>query len=103
MSKNKRIIAKIIDGNTIVMTIDQNLISAEFGALDRGSLTTVADWGIYVNRGSLTFIDNTGFFNNSTVNSPEIANYIVKFYLAYRDQENLIAAFKVQSVSDFND
>lgn len=99
MQKNKRITAKIMDGNTIVMTIDQNLVSVEFGALDRGSLTGVADWGIYVNRGSLSFIDNSGFFNNQTINSPKIVHYIVKFYLSYGSQEYLIATFKIASAS----
>lgn len=103
MIGNKRLIAKIMDGDTVVMTIDQNLLSVEFGALDRGSLTSVTDWGIYVNRGSLSFVDNSGLFNNDTVNNAELLGYTVKFYLAYRDQENLIATFKVQSVSDFNE
>lgn len=103
MLHNKRIVVEISKADELIMTIDENMLSCEFGALDRGNITDVADWGIYVNRGSLTFIDNTGFFNNSTVNSPEIVGYIVKFYLAYRDQENLIATFKVQSVSDFNE
>lgn len=99
MGGNKRLIAKIMYGDTLVMTIDQNLISAEFGALDRGSLTSVAEWGIYVNRGSLSFVDNSGFFNNDTTNNAELFGYTIKFYLANRTSETLIATFKIESAS----
>lgn len=101
--KNKRLIAKIMDGNTVVMTIDQNLSFAEFSALDRGSLTTVADWGIYVNRGSFSFIDNTGFFNNETINTVDILGYVVKFYLAHKGLETLIGTFNIASASMNNE
>lgn len=99
MSKNKRLIAKIMDGNTVVMTVDQNLLSAEFGALDRGSLTDVTDCGIYVNRGLLSFVDNTGFFNNQSVNSPTILGLIVKFYLVDRNSEHIIGTFNILSAT----
>lgn len=90
----KRLIAEIIQNDEVMMTIDDNLLSAEFGALDRGSLTDVVDWGIYVNRGSLSFIDNSGYFNNSNVNSPEIKNAKIRFYLTKNTTE-LIATFGV--------
>ena len=101
MKKNKRLIAKIFNGEEVVMTIDRNMLYCEFGALDRGNLTDVVNWGIYANRGSISFIDNTGYFNNQNVNSSQINNYIVKFYLA-KNQETLIATFKVDTV-DFDD
>lgn len=97
--KNKRLIAKIMDGDAAVMTIDNNLLSAEFTSLDRGSLTSVADWGIYVNRGSLSFVDGEGFFNNQTVNNASLLGYTVKFFLSYESSENLIATFKIASAS----
>ncbi len=105
MKKNKRLIAKIFNGEEVVMTIDRNMLSCEFGALDRGNLTDVVNWGIYANRGSISFIDNIGYFNSQNVNSTDIKKCIVKFYLAKnlaKNQETLIATFKVDTV-DFDD
>lgn len=101
MKKNKRLIAKIFNGDEVVMTIDRNMLSCEFGALDRGNLTDVVNWGIYANRGSISFIDNIGYFNNKNVNSTDIKKCLVKFYLA-KNQETLIATFKIDNV-DFDD
>ena len=98
---NKRLIAEIINGEEVVMTIDDNMLSCEFGALDRGNITDVVNWGIYANRGSISFIDNVGYFNNQIVNSSEIKNYKVKFYLM-KNQKFLIANFKIDSV-DFEE
>ena len=102
MSKNKRLIAKIVDGENVIMTIDQNLLSVEFGALDRGNLTDVLDWGIYANRGSISFIDNVGYFNNENINSKKIKSFTAKIYLKNRYHESLIAKFGIESV-DFVD
>lgn len=101
MQKNKRLIAKIFNGEDVLMTIDKNMLSCEFGALDRGNITDVANWGIYANRGSISFIDNVGYFNQQNVNSSTLKNFIVKFYLA-KNQEKLISTFKVDTV-DFDD
>lgn len=97
MTNNKRLIAKIMDGDTVVMTADQNLLSVEFGALDRGGLTDVVDWGIFVNRGSFSFIDTKGFFNDETINTVGFLGYTVKFYLVDRNSQYLIATFSVKS------
>lgn len=100
MSLNKRLVAEIIDSKSVlIMVVDQNIISAEFTALDRGSLTNVAEWGIYVNRGSISFIDRTGFFDNQTVNKAGLLGYTVKFYLAEENSQYIIGTFKVQSAS----
>lgn len=101
MKKNKRLIAKIFNGDKVVMTIDRNMLSCEFGALDRGNLTDVVNWGIYANRGSISFIDNIGYFNSQNVHSSNFKKYIVKFYLA-KNQETLIATFKVDTF-EFDD
>ena len=97
MKKNKRLVAKIFDGENEIMTVDGNLLSAEFGALDRGNLTDIVEWGIYANKGSLSFVDNSGFFNTSNVNSTELKKSTVKFYLA---GETIvpISTFKIDSV-----
>lgn len=101
MKNNKRLIFEILlrDGN--VITVDDNLIRAEFGALDRGSLTDVVDFGIYANRGSFSFIDRDGFFNNQNVNSVDIKRATVKIYLAKKER-HLIATFDIDECS-FND
>ena len=57
MATNKRLIAKLKDGDNVIMTIDSNMLSCEFGALDRGNLTDIVNWGIYANRGSVSFVD----------------------------------------------
>ena len=101
MQNNKRLIAKIFNGEEVVMTIDRNMLSCEFGALDRGNLTDVVNWGIYANRGSISFIDNIGYFNNKNVNSPEIKRYKVRFYLT-KDNQTLISTFNIEDV-DFDE
>lgn len=98
MSNNKRLIAKILNGENVVMKIDDNMLSCEFGALDRGNITDVLNWGIYANRGSISFIDNVGFFNNQNVNSTEIKNYTVEFYLM-KNQESLISKFLIDDIN----
>lgn len=102
MPNNKRLIAEIINGEEIIMTIDDNMLSCEFGALDRGNLTDVVNWGIYANRGSISFIDNVGYFNNQNVNSTEINSYILCFYLVDKIKKTLISTFKIEN-ADYND
>lgn len=102
MQKHKRLIAKIFNGEEVVMTIDRNMLSCEFGALDRGNLTDVVNWGIYVNRGSISFIDNIGYFNNQNVNSEEIKSYNLVFYLVDKTKETIIATFNIEDV-DFDE
>ncbi len=103
MKNNKRLIAKIMNGDSVVMTLDKNLLSAEFGALDRGNLTDVTNWGIYANRGSISFIDKTGFFNNKNIHSAELLGYKVKFYLYYNNKETLISTFNIEDASLIED
>lgn len=97
MKKNKRLIAKIFDGENEILTVDENLLSAELGALDRGNLTDVVDWGIYANKGSLSFVDSSGLFNASNVNSSKVKNATVKFYLA-RETSLPVSTFKIENV-----
>lgn len=101
MSSNKRLIAEILSNGKVIMTIDKNLLDAEFGALDRGNISDVVDWGIYANRGSISFIDNIGYFNNDSANSTKLKNHIVRFYLK-RTEETPIATFYVDSI-DFDE
>lgn len=93
--KNKRLIAEIVNKENALITIDGNMLNCEFSSLDRGNITNVLDWGIYANRGSISFIDTIGYFNN--INYNEIKTYIVKFYLA-KNQKIQIATFNIQNV-----
>lgn len=102
MQNNKRLIAKIFNGEEVIMKIDRNMLSCEFGALDRGNLTDVVNWGIYANRGSISFIDNIGYFNNQNVNSEEIKSYNLVFYLVDKTKETIIATFNIEDV-DFDE
>lgn len=95
---NKRLIAEIINGEEVIMTIDDNMLSCEFGSLDRGNITDVVDWGIYANRGSISFIDNIGYFNNQNINSTETKKYKVNFYLA-KTSRSKIAVFNIENLT----
>lgn len=101
MLYNKRIVVEISTTNRLIMTIDENMLSCEFGALDRGNITDVIDWGIYANRGSVSFIDNIGYFINKNINSAETANYTARFYLC-KNEKQLIATFDVEGIN-FNE
>ena len=60
MSFKKRIIAEISISepeSSKIYTIDNNLINAEFEDLSCGNSSNLIDFGIYANRGSLTFVD----------------------------------------------
>lgn len=98
MKKRKRLIAEIVIDEQTTITVDGNKMSAEFGALDRGSLTDVVDWGIYANRGSISFIDKQGYFNNTNVNQFRLKGAKVVFYLA-KDEKTKIATFIVDDAS----
>lgn len=98
---NKRIIVEISKADELIMTIDENMLSCEFGALDRGNITDVADWGIYANRGSVSFIDKNGYFNNSNINSLELKGAKASIYLVKNDKV-LISTLYVDDV-EYND
>lgn len=101
MLHNKRIVVKISKSYAVIMTIDENMLSCEFGALDRGNITDVADWGIYANRGSVSFIDKDGYFNNSNIHSLELKGAKASIYLVKND-EDLISTLYVDDV-EYND
>lgn len=101
MLYNKRIVVEISKADELIMTIDENMLSCEFGALDRGNITDVTDWGIYANRGSVSFIDKIGYFNNSNINSLELKGAKASIYLVKNDKV-LISTLYVDYV-EYND
>ena len=61
----KKLTAKIVDGDlNILVDIDKNALSIEYGSLDRGDLSEFANYGIYENTGKIVFFDNDGSFKN---------------------------------------
>lgn len=96
MLTNKRLIAEIINGEEVIITIDSNMLSCEFGALDRGNLTDIVNWGIYANRGSISFIDNVGYINNQNINTPGLSKKKVRFYIVNKIGKNLISTFDIE-------
>ena len=101
MLHNKRIVVEISKADELIMTIDENMLSCEFGALDRGNITDVTNWGIYANRGSVSFIDKNGYFNNSNINSLELKSAKASIYLVKNDKV-LISTLYVDDV-EYND
>lgn len=101
MLYNKRIVVEISKADEVIMTIDGNMLSCEFGALDRGNITDVADWGIYANRGSVSFIDNIGYFKDEKIISSGIKDFKCVFYLT-KESKNKVATFQIED-ANFDD
>lgn len=99
MLNNKRLTATIYSGKDELVRIDENLLYAEFGALDRGDITNVVDWGIYANRGSILFVDNTGIFSNESLIQGKFVDYIVKLFLVDRTNRILISTFNIANAT----
>ena len=94
---NKRLVAEIVKKNAEPCWIDGNLLHCEFEAFDRGNITDIVNWGIYVNRGSISFVDILGYFINQ--NEPlDHKNIIVRFYLFWGTRLSLISTFYVDSI-----
>lgn len=85
----KKLIAEILfdTGKTLVLN---NLLSASFGALDRGSVTELGEYGIYANKGTLSFIDRDLRFKN-LYNSTDGK---VRFWLGYN--VTCVATFDIE-------
>lgn len=97
MTDNKRLVAKIFDGDSIIHTVDKDLLHAEFGALDRGRITDVFEWGIYANSGRLSFIDKTSVFDS--YDDRALPQFVIKFYLVYNGIETIIGTFKTTEIN----
>lgn len=91
---NKRLTAEILLDDQVVLTIDENLLNAEINMLDRSDVTNVVDWGIFANRGSLSFIDNSGLFNVSSETLDTIKSATVYIYIC-KVENRQIATFNI--------
>lgn len=77
-----------------------NIVSVDIEALDRGNVTDVINWGIYSNRGSLSFIDRDGIINGMIENLPVVD---VKIYISNESNEILLATMKMADFSHNDD
>ena len=93
-----RLTAEIIFGNESVI-ISDNILEAHFGALDRGSVSELVDYGIYANNGNLSFIDREKKFKTLYDKSKENTGQVV-FWLG--NKVTRIATFNIEN-SLFND
>lgn len=76
-------------------TLYHNIVSVDVEALDRGNVTDVINWGVYANRGSLSFIDRNGTINGMLEKHRVID---VQVFLADNSDEILLATM---DASDF--
>ena len=76
-------------------TLYHNIVSVDIEALDRGNVTDVINWGIYSNRGSLSFVDRNGTINGMLETLPVLD---VKIYVVGNSKESLLATM---NLSDF--
>lgn len=86
----KKLIAEIIFDTESILVSD-NLLHASFGALDRGNITELAEYGIYVNKGTLSFIDRDSSFKN--LYKDNVGK--VRFWLGY--EVTCVATFDIES------
>ena len=74
-----------------------NIVSVEVEALDRGNVTDTINWGIYSNRGSISFVDKggvvKGLLDNFSVRDVQV------FIVGDESVEHLLATM---NVSDFS-
>lgn len=95
MVKPKRIVAKLLipkENSNIdydEYLIDDNLLSAYFEDLDRGSIDDLINFGIYVNKGSVEFIDTLGIYD-ILKSKNSLAEIIVEFYLCKNNISKLL-------------
>lgn len=76
-------------------TLYHNIVSVDVEALDRGNVTDVINWGVYSNRGSLSFIDRDGTINGMLEKHRVID---VQVFIADNSDEILLATM---DASDF--
>lgn len=89
-----KLFAEIIFGDENFVVSD-NIISTNFGALDRGNITELAEYGIYANKGQLSFIDHDKTFNNLFAKYENTTVGKVRFWLGYN--VNCIATFNIEN------
>lgn len=90
----KKLIAEIIF-NTESILVSDSLLSTSFGALDRGNVTELAEYGIYANKGTLSFIDRNLSFKNLYEQYKGTTDVKVRFWIGYND--TCLATFDIEN------
>lgn len=96
----KKLIVKITgffeddDGTTgvVIMPLDQEISYVSFGALDRGNVSDLTNWGCFSNKGEVEFFDRANEFNEIISKYP---NAHVSIYYSSIGVEKLLATFLV--------
>lgn len=92
----RKLTAKIIYGEQEI-SINDNIVSIDIETLDRGSLNDIVGFGIYSNRGEITFIDIDNEFERMA--NLDEATLTAKIFLSEDTTERLIATFFVDDHS----
>lgn len=95
----KKITARIISGENTIY-IYNNIDSAEIESLTKGDLSNIIDYGIYSNKGTLSFFDYDKSFYNLMETSPTTIE--VKAYVSNPVADKLIGTFLIDDY-DYDD
>ena len=86
----KKLIAEITQDDVTSLSI-KNALSISFGALDRGDISDLTNWGCFSNKGEVVFIDSSKEFKTISNND----NLKVKIYYASASVKKLLATFLI--------
>ena len=93
----KKLIAEIKNDNATLIEIN-DVLSVNFGALDRGNITDTTNWGLYSNKGEIVFIDKTKTFKSIISNYEDLR---VNIYYS-NSQKKQLATFLIDDY-EYND
>lgn len=93
----KKLIAEIKNDNATLIEIN-DVLSVNFGALDRGNITDTTNWGLYSNKGEIVFIDKTKTFKSIISNYEDLS---VNIYYS-NSQKKQLATFLIDDY-EYND
>lgn len=93
----KKLIAEIKNDNATLIEIN-DVLSVNFGALDRGNITDTTNWGLYSNKGEIVFIDKTKTFKSIISDYEDLS---VNIYYS-NSQKKQLATFLIDDY-EYND
>lgn len=91
----KSLVAEIIFDTEAVL-VSNNILSASFGALDRGNESELAEYGIYANKGNLSFVDHDLSFYNLYKKYENTTTGKVMFWTVYH--QTCVATLNIEKV-----
>lgn len=89
--------AKIVYNEDVLLDIRSNMKSANISCLDRGSLSSIVEYGCYANTGEFTFVDYTKTFQE-IYESGILYDCSIKIFISanYGENRKLIATFLIE-------